>query len=111
MISLNLDFPFKVLRFRPSEWFNNEKLKIMDFDLHLAPIIDIALFSHPENQFRNMKNLLVTGGIEALLFPSKFRAFNLRASFGYNFSEVLFKNHMPASSSKYEIYIGTELFY
>jgi hypothetical protein len=111
MISLNLDFPFKVLRFRPSEWFNNEKLKIMDFDLHLAPIIDIALFNHPENQIRNMKNLLVTGGIEALLFPRKFRAFNLRVSFGYNFSEVILKNSIPALLSKYEIYLGTELFY
>jgi len=111
MISLNLDFPLKILKFRPSEWYNDEKLKIIDFDLHLAPIIDIAFFNHPENQIINKKNLLVTGGIEALIFPRKFRAFNMRASFGYNFSEVIFKNYIPASLSKYEIYIGTELFY
>jgi hypothetical protein len=106
-ISLNLDFPFYVLKFRPSEWFNNSKLKIMDFDLHLAPFIDIALFNHPENQIKNMKNILVTGGMEALIFPMSFRAFNLRTSFGYNFSG----NNNPALLSKYEIYIGTELFY
>jgi hypothetical protein len=111
IISLNLDFPINVLKFRPSEWFNNNRLKIMNFDLHLAPFIDIALFNHPENQIRNMKNFLVTGGMEALIFPQSFRAFNLCAFFGYNFSEVFFKNRIPASSSRYEIYIGTDLFY
>ena len=111
MISLNLDFPVKIIEFRPSKWYKNEKLKIIDLDLHLSPIIDIAFFKHPENQIINMKNILLTGGIEALVFPLKFRAFTLRASFGYNFSEILFKNQMPALSSKYEIFIGAELFY
>jgi hypothetical protein len=111
MISLNLDFPLKVLMFRPSEWFNNEKLKIFDFDLHLAPIIDIAVFNYPDNQIGNMNNILITGGLEALFFPRKYRAFNMRASFGYNFSGVINKNHIPALSSKYEIYVGTDFFY
>jgi hypothetical protein len=111
MISLNLDFPFKVLMFRPSEWFNNEKFKIMDFDLHLSPIIDIAYFNNPENQIKNMNNLLITGGIEALVFPRKFRAFNLRASFGYNLSGAIFNNYLPTISGNYEIYVGTEFFY
>jgi len=109
MFSINLDFPVKVLEFRPSIWYRNDKLKIADFDLHLSPFVDIAYFNHPENKY--MENILFTSGIEALLFPLKFRAFNLRVSFGYNFSDILLKNKIPGSSSKYEIYIGTELFY
>jgi len=112
VISLNLDFPVKVLLFRPSEWFNNNKLKLMNFDLHLAPFIDIALYNHPENNsIKDIKNILVTGGMEMFIFPQIFRSFYLRASFGYNFSEVFLKNYIPASTDKYEIYIGTGLFY
>jgi len=109
IFSLNLDFPVKVLKFRPSVWYKNDKLKIADFDLHLSPFIDIAYFTHPEKKYA--ENILFTGGIEALLFPLKFRAFKLCASFGYNFTEAVFKNKITASSSKYEIYIGTDFFY
>ena len=110
VISLNMDFPLKVLMFRPSEWFNNKKLKIINFDLHLAPFIDTAIYNHPENNnIKDIKNILFTGGLEAFIFPQIFRSFYFRASFGYNFSGN--KSYIPASSSKYEIYIGSELFY
>ena len=110
IISLNMDFPLKVLMFRPSEWFNNKKLKFMNFDLYLAPFIDTALYNHPDNNsIKDLKNILVTGGIEAFIFPQIFRSFYFRASFGYNFSGN--KSYIPASSGKYEIYVGSELFY
>jgi hypothetical protein len=110
VISLNMDFPLKVLMFRPSEWFNNKKLKFMNFDLHLAPFIDTAVYNHPENNnIKDFKNILFTGGIEAFIFPQTFRSFYFRASFGYNFLGN--KSYIPASSGKYEIYIGSELFY
>jgi hypothetical protein len=112
MISLNLDFPLKVLKFRPSQWYNNEKLKIIDFDLHLSPFIDTAFFNHPENQITaSIKNFLFTSGMEALVFPQGFRSFSLRASFGYNLSGAVFNNYLPALTGNYEIYVGTDFFY
>jgi len=110
IISLNIDFPVKVLIFRPSEWFNNNNLKFMNFDLHLTPFFDAALINHPENKnIRDFKNILFTGGMEAFIFPQSFRSFFLRTSFGYNFSGN--KSGIPSSSSKYEIYIGTDFLY
>jgi len=105
MFSLNLDLNFKVLRFKPSVWFNNPKVKIFDFDLHLIPILDAALFHDPtdENTLGSVK-AVTSGGVELIVFPDFFRSLFLRFSFGVNFSDLFGKNN-------YEIFIGTDLFY
>jgi hypothetical protein len=105
MFSLNLDLPFKVLRFKPSNWFNNQKLKLFDFDLHLIPIFDAAVFHDPVDKTAfDSENFLFSGGIEAIVFPDFFRSLFLRISLGFNLSDLQEKNN-------YEIFFGTDLHY
>ncbi|MDR1178306.1 MAG: hypothetical protein LBK64_05715, partial [Spirochaetaceae bacterium] len=39
MISLNMEFPIRILRFAPSEWFNTRKLRLFDFEMHFSPFL------------------------------------------------------------------------
>jgi hypothetical protein len=96
MISLNLDFPFRVLRFVPSEWFHTRKLRFFDFELHLSPFIDMALMQGRipvwGDKIPPPQGMLFCAGIEAIVFPAFMRSLYLRASFGYNlnkFAETL----------------------
>ena len=105
MLSLNLDFPVRVLRFSPSKWFNNQKLRIFNFDLHLSPILDTALYHDPVSKTEfNFKNILVTGGLEVIIFPEFFRSLYLRISMGWNLSD-------SSGRRDSEIFIGTDLHY
>jgi hypothetical protein len=105
MLSLNIDVPFRILKFRPSQWFNNAKLQFFNFDLHLSPVIDTALNHNPaDGTGFNFENMLASGGLEALFFPQRFRSLLIRISFAVNL-----KN--PSNAGKYELYIGSDLFY
>jgi hypothetical protein len=105
MLSLNIDVPFRILKFRPSQWFNNTKLNFFNFDLHLALVIDTALNHHPSNGTGfNFENMLASGGLEALFFPQRFRSLLVRISFAVNLKG-------PSGAEKYELFIGTDLFY
>jgi hypothetical protein len=116
MMSVNLDFPFKVLEARPDQWFGVSQFKLFNFDLYLSPIMDAAVFHHPDHQtVIGFRNFLFTGGIEAIFFPLRMRSIQLRMSFGLNFSGGELSNNLrpvggydPSSASKYEIYIGTD---
>jgi hypothetical protein len=86
MLSLNLDFPFRVFRFLPSQWFGTSKLRLFDFDLHFSPIIDLALYHDPESDTAfNPKNMLASGGAELIVFPAFMRSLYIRASIAWNF--------------------------
>ena len=105
MLSLNLDFPFRVLRFTPSKQFNNPKWRIFNFDLHLSPIIDTALYHDPVNEIEfSFKNILVTGGLEAIVFPEFFRSLYLRISLGWDLTSF-------SNGRNWELFIGTEFHY
>jgi hypothetical protein len=105
MLSLNLDLSFKVLKFLPSVWFNRSKLRIFNFELFLVPFIDTALYHDTSNEKNfNVKNTVVTGGLETVIFPEFFRSLFLRLSVGWNL-----KNRPKYDNM--EIYIGTDFFY
>jgi hypothetical protein len=105
MFSLNLDLPFKILRFKPSKWFDNQKLRLFDFDLHLIPVFDAAIFHDPaDNSAFDFENFLFSGGFEVIVFPDFFRSLFLRISLGFNLSE-------PSGKNNYEIFFGTDLHY
>ena len=105
MFSLNLDFPFKALSIKPSEWFKNKKLEFFNFDLHLVPVLDTAWYRHPSIEAENFyDNILISGGIEAIIYPQKFRSFCLRISFG-----KMIRGNVKTGS--YELHIGGSLFY
>jgi len=105
MFSLNLDLPIRVLRFKPSQWFNNQKLRVFNFDLHFVPIIDAALFHNPAGEkAANFDNVLVTGGFEVIIFPDFFRSLFLRISAAFEMSKLSKRNDV-------ELFIGTDLHY
>ena len=102
MLSLNLDFPVRVLRFSPSEWLNNQKLRIFNFDLHFSPFVDAALY----HEFvKNIEfDILVTGGAEVIIFPAFFRSLYLCVSIGWDLLDF-------SNGRKNEIFIGTDFHY
>jgi hypothetical protein len=127
MLSLNLDFPIRILRFLPSQWFNTAKLRFFDFEMHLSPIIDMAFYKSPPTgnplpetsriTFDN-NNILISGGLEVIVFPGFMRSLYIRVSAAWNFLEQInnpgayYLNpilpivpHLPAGDNR-EIFIG-----
>jgi hypothetical protein len=128
MLSLNLDLPFRILRFFPSEWFNYSKLHIFDFEMHFSPFMDLALAESPYYDYPapnaseydglkfGFKDMIMTGGFEIIVFPAFFRSLYIRGSVGYNISYLMDKNQTPDLKwgffpQWHEIYIGVDYFY
>ena len=107
MISLNMDFTFKLLRFLPSVWSGNEKVRIIDFDFHIAPFLDVAFYNDPVNQRPfGLENMLIGGGLEVIVFPLRFRSLFLRISVGLGIETANLRDGLSR-----EIFIGTDLHY
>jgi hypothetical protein len=120
MLSLNLDFPFRLLRFFPSEWFNYSKLHLFDFELHVSPFVDLALAESPYYDYNvntldgltfSFKDMIMTSGFEVIVFPAFFRSFYIRGSVGYNISYLIDRDETPDLRWGFfpqwnEIYIG-----
>jgi len=123
MLSLNLDFPIRFLRFWPSEWFNKSKLRIFNFEMYLSPFLDFALFKGPYSKLKNssnpndgatsfrFKDLIATTGLEVIVFPGFFRSFYLRASIAYNMRIVAPAPKWGFFPQWSEIFIGVDHFY
>jgi hypothetical protein len=107
MFSINLDLPINLLKFRPSDWFKKPKLNIINFDLHVSPFIDMALYNNPITQEPfGFENMLLGAGLELIIFPQAFRSLFLRASVGVGIETARLSRKLNN-----EIYIGTELHY
>jgi len=105
MFSMNLDLPIKILEFLPSVWFDKKKLRLFNFELFVAPFIDMAVYQSHENKTNLiLKKYISTGGLEVIVFPEFFRSLFLRISLGWNLKNKPNYNNM-------EIYIGTDFFY
>ncbi len=126
MLSLNLDFPIRAFRFFPSRWAISNKpgflgwlLRKLDFELHVSPIIDMALYHDPSTDTSfSFKNMLVSGGIELIVFPAVMRSLYLRASVAWNFVDQInnpgdyylspvfpIVPHLPSGDNR-EIFVG-----
>lgn len=106
MLSLNLDFPFQVLRFTPSKWLNAPKLKLFDVDAHISPILDLALVNDPvHNLSLSPRDIQATGGVELIIFSHFMRSLYLRISAGVNLREMLAVRGIPDGNNR-EIFIG-----
>jgi len=100
ILTFSLDLPIRILHFWPSEWANNQKLHFFDFEMHLSPFTDFAIFSGPYNKLKDKNNpyagktlfsiddIINTIGIEVFVFPAFFRSLKIRASIGYNLSKI-----------------------
>jgi hypothetical protein len=112
MLSFNLDLPFRILRFAPSEWLNKPKMRVFDFEMHFSPFTDIAIFKgqydkdfnevYQDFDFR-AGNAIFAAGAELIVFPAFFRSLYLRASVGYNINRIIKTRDIPKYN---EIFIG-----
>jgi hypothetical protein len=111
MLSLNMDFPFRLLRLYPSELFNNNNLRLFDFELHTSPFIDLALVRDPIYDISlSPEELLYSGGIEFIIFPAFMRSIYLRISVGFNLRKFMETKTIPAGNDR-ELFIGLEHHY
>jgi hypothetical protein len=126
ILTFNLDFPVRVLRFWPSEWFNNQNLRLFNFEMHFSPFTDMALFHGPYSKLKNRDNpmegntsfrfddMINTAGLEVLVFPSFFRSMKIRASIGYNINKIKkdgISDRLGFLPYWDEIFIGLDHFY
>jgi len=96
MLSLNTGFPLRAPKFAPSEWLGRSGLRFFDFEMHVAPTLDMALYSDP----REGINTVATGGIEFMFFPAFMRSLYARLSFGWNALEALSTRRLPGGSNR-----------
>jgi hypothetical protein len=92
----NLDIPFRIGRFRPSQWGTGKRLTVFDLEFHLSPFFDAALLENGNENSENNYEWLFTGGLELKIFPLAFRSFFIRVSAGFDFQ----------NRDNYEIFIG-----
>jgi hypothetical protein len=93
---VNLDVPFRIFQFKPSEWGTGRRLSLFDLEFYLAPFIDIAFLNAPISECQGGGNeWLATTGAELKIFPLAFRSFFLRVSAGFDLR-----------GDDYEVYIG-----
>ena len=106
MLSLNMDFPFRVLVFTPSQWLNSSRFRIFDFEFHISPMLDLAMFDDP----RTGRDVAAAGGLEFIVFPEVMRALYLRLSIGVNALEALRTRSIPGGNNR-EISFGLGHFF
>ena len=110
-LSINLDFPFRLIRFALSEWTGNRKLRYFDFEQHWSPFIDLLLVDTVDSSYQfTFQDLVVAAGLEIITFPLSWRSFYIRASIGWNMNQW-FEQGRPPGGIHREIYIGTGHYY
>jgi hypothetical protein len=111
-IAVNLEFPFRLIRFVPSEWVRRKWIRIFDFEMHTSPFIDIGMADDPLRPEYSFKpSGIVTGmGLELIVFPLRWRSLFLRISAGWDMREWLRINRPPGGYHR-ELFIGVGHFY
>ena len=89
MLAFNLDFPFRLPMFAPSQWFTNRNFRFFDVEFLLAPIIDVALYRNPETPFSAATNIVAGSGLELVAFPAIVRNLYMRLSIAWNIGKQL----------------------
>ncbi|MDR1421183.1 MAG: hypothetical protein LBI86_12480 [Treponema sp.] len=117
MLSLNLDLPIRIVTFTPSTWISR-KLRIFDFEVFLAPVLDMALVRDPISGRRfNPKDIYVSGGFELVIFPTFMRSLYLRISPCFDLIKFIDQSAVPFfgrdsnGARNIELFLGMEFSY
>lgn len=103
---LNLDLPVRVIRFVPSEWLNNRKLRLFDFEQHWSPFLDTALVKDPVNERDfSREDMLFGGGLEVITYPLFMRSLFVRISAGWNLNRAWEIKGLPGGGYR-ELFFG-----
>lgn len=114
--TFNFDLPVRIGTFKFDEITGINWTRFLSFELQIVPFLDIAL-THDEktSTYFNPKYGWYSGGLEFLFFPLKMRSICVRASIGWNLTEI--KNIKENGVAKrdgesvIEIFIGIGLHY
>ena len=114
-LSLNLDFPIRLIRFTPSEWTENPRYRYFDFEQHWSLFIDLAMlnsYSDSNGATYSFKpgSIIPGVGLEIITFPLTWRSFYLRISAGWDMREAVRTGKLPSGKHR-EIYIGLGHYY
>jgi hypothetical protein len=101
MASLNIDFPFRVLTFLPSQRFNNSKFHFFDFEMHVSPIVDLAL---RWDEYNSGAIPEAAAGVEVILFPFYMRRVFIRMSVAFNLKDII----QTGKVDDWEYFIGLD---
>jgi hypothetical protein len=101
MLSLNLEFPFKVFDARPEDWFKTSKMRYFNFEIFVSPILDIGMVYLPDNVNDHTTNqdtlsMYYTAGIEAFIFPEFWRSLYIRVSAGIDLGKWAKSGSFPS---------------
>ena len=112
MLSLNMDFPLRVLLFTPSKWFTNWKTTFFDLEIQISPVIDLALYHDPQSAISfHPKNIAAAGGIELVVFSDFMRNLYIRLGYAANLREIAVTKNISERSDDREIYLIMGHFY
>ena len=101
MLSLNMDYPFRIFLFTPSKWFNNRKMRFFDLEFHASPVIDMALYHDPQKNISfNPKNIVTTGGGEVIIFSAFMRTLYARICVAWNLRELIDTGKLPGGDNR-----------
>jgi len=103
---LNADFPLRVIRFVPYEWFGRRWMRVFQFEQQWTPFVDVGLLEDPVNHTTmKLEDALVSGGLEVVTFPLFMRSFFIRISLGFNLRQAWETGSVPDGDGR-EIFIG-----
>ncbi|MGN0730009.1 hypothetical protein [Treponema sp.] len=100
----------KAIAFLPHKMF-----KYLNFEFQLSPFFDVGLIKNRGTGSNlDYKEGIYTGGLEALVYPEKWKSFVVRASLGVDLSKKILDGHMDFDSSwrrgkAWEAYFGLGL--
>jgi hypothetical protein len=95
MLSLNMDFPLRLIRFTPSEWWPDiprwlKWMHLLDLDWHWSPFLDLALVHDPDTgRAFSFDDMLASGGLEWIVYPQRWRSIYLRISGGIDIRKAI----------------------
>jgi len=85
---LNLDLPFRLIRFSPADWFGVPWMRYFHFEQHWSPFIDLALVEESGRLF-SPSDMWIGSGLEVITYPKVFRSFYFRISLAWDLRDVL----------------------
>jgi len=111
ILAINFDLPILIFTMKPSTWSQKEKtirfLRVFDLDFHLSPILDIGMYKRVHDQAPfGIENMLIGAGLEAFVFPLRFRSYYFRVSFA-----VGLQTRQMDKRTSYELFFGLGHFY
>lgn len=96
-------------------WLPHKLFPYLDFELQISPFMDIGLIKNAAtgNTF-NPKEAFVSGGLEVLVFPSRFKSYVVRGSFGVDIGRKILSKFFDTDwrdtgVKSYELSIGLGL--